>query len=154
VKDRTCSVEDCDKSGKLTRGLCGKHYYHWLKNTPRDERPPAPRFARDFWAFVAKTHEHGCWTWNGPSDRKGYGRWGREVASRHSWELANGPIGMNDAGQDYATAADLARIYRVALGTIYRWASEDGWKRTPVRPIRYHRGDAQRSYDRRKLTTP
>lgn len=47
---------------------------------------------RDFWDFVAKTHERGCWKWTGPTDRKGYGRWGKKVASRHSWELANGPI--------------------------------------------------------------
>ncbi|GGV34120.1 hypothetical protein GCM10010182_67470 [Actinomadura cremea] len=50
---------------------------------------------------------------------------------------------------DYATATDLARIYGVALGTIYRWASQDQWDRTRYRPIRYRHSDAERSYLRR-----
>lgn len=92
MAERICCVDGCGNGGKLTRGMCGNHYYHWLKDTPPDQRPPAPRFTRDFWDFVTKTHEHGCWPWTGPADKKGYGRWGGKVASRHSWELANGPI--------------------------------------------------------------
>lgn len=72
--------------------MCAKCYRYWLDHTPAAERPTAPRFARNFWDFVTKTHAQGCWKWTGPVDRKGYGRWGKEVASRHSWELANGPI--------------------------------------------------------------
>lgn len=49
----------------------------------------------------------------------------------------------------YATAADLARIYHVKTGTIYAWASFDGWRRTRTRPRRYHCGDAQASWDKR-----
>ncbi|NJP24441.1 hypothetical protein FLW53_09515 [Microbispora sp. SCL1-1] len=51
-----------------------------------------------------------------------------------------------------ATAPDLARMYGVPIGTIYRWASIDGWERTSPRhrPVRYRRGDADKSYfDRR-----
>jgi hypothetical protein len=54
---------------------------------------------------------------------------------------------------DYVTARDLARLLRVPLGTIYRWASEDGWRRTRYRPIRYHMDDAVNSKRARELTT-
>jgi transposase-like protein len=30
--------------------------------------------------------------WTGTTDPKGYGRWGKKIASRHSWETAKGPI--------------------------------------------------------------
>lgn len=49
----------------------------------------------------------------------------------------------------YLTASDLSRIYHVALGTIYSWASRDNWRRTDTWPRRYHWEDAQASYDRR-----
>lgn len=50
------------------------------------------RADRNFWDHVSKSHEHGCWTWTGPTIKKGYGRWGRVLAHRFSWSLANGPI--------------------------------------------------------------
>lgn len=53
----------------------------------------------------------------------------------------------------YVTAADLARIYGVATGTIYRWASQDRWHRTQTWPRRYSRDDAQASYGRRHSDT-
>ena len=84
---RTC---DCGRAGKLTRSMCTRCYRYWLDHTPVSQRPPAPRFARGFWDSVDKGDP--CWTWTGPSDAKGYGRWGKEVASRHSWVLAHGPI--------------------------------------------------------------
>jgi transposase-like protein len=92
MTERICSSQGCGRAGKLTRGMCAKCYRYWLDHTPLDQRGTAPRFARDFWSFVRKTHEHGCWTWTGITDLKGYGRWGRKIASRQSWELANGPI--------------------------------------------------------------
>ena len=49
----------------------------------------------------------------------------------------------------YASAADLARMYRVSPATIRSWAHRDGWRRTRYRPIRYLLADAQASYDRR-----
>jgi hypothetical protein len=56
----------------------------------------------------------------------------------------------------YGTAGYYARIYHVPLGTIYRWASTDGWRRTPAarRPVRYHPDDADRSYQRYRESDP
>jgi len=89
---RVCSVEGCDRNGKLTRGMCAKHYRHWLDHTPPDQRETAPRFRRSFWDFIDKSGE--CWIWTGPTNRQGYGWWspGRTLAHRHSWTLARGEI--------------------------------------------------------------
>lgn len=55
-------------------------------------------------------------------------------------------------GKAMTTAADLARLFRVAIGTVYCWASEDDWRRSDprVRPVRYHLEDARRSYESRR----
>lgn len=100
LKSNMCSTKGCRRGGKLTRGMCAKCYRYWLDHTPREERPAAPRFSRKFWDFVHKdgpvpAHASNlgpCWVWTGPGDRKGYGRWGKVLAHRHSWTEANGPI--------------------------------------------------------------
>lgn len=58
-----------------------------------------------------------------------------------------------DQAGEYVTARALAQMFRVPLGTIYRWASEDRWRRTRYRPIRYHIDDASESRRARSLTT-
>lgn len=73
---RACSVGECDRTAKLTRGMCSKHYRAWLDRTPADQRPPAPRFTRRFEDYIDRTGE--CWIWTGPRDRKGYGLWSGE----------------------------------------------------------------------------
>lgn len=90
--DRICSVDQCGRTGRLTRGMCARCYRHWLDRTPKEQRGTAPRFVDDFWEHVQRTHDHGCWLWTGPTDRKGYGRWRRTLAHRESWARANGPI--------------------------------------------------------------
>lgn len=49
----------------------------------------------------------------------------------------------------YLAMADLARIYGVHPRTARRWAAQDRWRRTGTRPVRYHIGDAQASYEQR-----
>jgi hypothetical protein len=70
---RACSVEGCGRDGKLTRGMCQKHYRHWLDHTKPEDRPRPPRFERSFWDYVDKSGT--CWVWNGPRNRQGYGLW-------------------------------------------------------------------------------
>ena len=50
----------------------------------------------------------------------------------------------------YLAASDLGRLYNTPVGTIYRWASEDHWRRTRTRPIRYHASDMDTSYRKRR----
>lgn len=94
VLARTCSSEGCGRIGKMTRGLCSKHYRRWLDHTPAADRPVAPRFSRTFWEFVEKTDT--CWVWVGVRNPNGYGFWSRQgqtgLAHRVSWEMAHGPI--------------------------------------------------------------
>lgn len=92
MADRTCIVAGCDRSRKLVRGMCEKHYRYWLDHTPHDQRGPAPRQARYFWDFVEKTSRTGCWTWTGKRNRAGYGLWGKKLAHRVSLAMEQGPI--------------------------------------------------------------
>lgn len=73
MENRTCCVGDCDRGGKLTRGMCAKHYRYWLDHTPPDQRGMAPRFDRRFEDYVDKSGD--CWLWTGTVNRKGYGWW-------------------------------------------------------------------------------
>lgn len=93
MTERICSVEDCGRGGKLTRGKCARCYRYWLDHTPTEERGIAPRFIDDFWDQVEKTHEYGCWLWTGKTNPKGYGCWkSRHLAHRESWKRERGPI--------------------------------------------------------------
>lgn len=90
---RTCSADNCDRDGKLTRGMCAKHYRYWLDHTPIGERGPSPRASRRFDDFVDKTGD--CWIWTGSTNRKGYGWWTghgeRGLAHRISLGRASSP---------------------------------------------------------------
>ena len=46
---------------------------------------------------------------------------------------------------------ELAKVWRIPLGTVRRWASEDRWPRTRTRPVRYDPEAAQVSYERRRV---
>jgi hypothetical protein len=90
--EKVCKMEGCDRGGKLTRGMCAKDYRYWLDHTPPDRRGLAPRAARRFDDFVDRSSGGGCWTWTGPCDRGGYGRWGKKLAHRLALAAAQGPI--------------------------------------------------------------
>ena len=70
-----CVIEDCDKPGKYTRGMCPMHYRRWRVRTPAGERrtykrrTPRERLERAKWNVV----ESGCWEWVGSRNQKGYG---------------------------------------------------------------------------------
>lgn len=46
--------------------------------------------------------------------------------------------------------ADIAKIYRVHLRTVRRWAAADNWRTMGARPKLYSLDDAQKSYERRR----
>lgn len=94
---KACTIEGCEKGGKLTRGMCNTHYTRWRKHGD-------PLFTQTYYgnpeaAFLARTEPlvwSGCIVWTGMLDAGGYAQLrvnGRMVpAHRYSWERENGPI--------------------------------------------------------------
>ena len=77
VKARTrqtqCSIQDCPRSGRITRGLCPMHYTRLIRNgDPRALRPKVDDFNQRFWNKVQKESPGGCWEWIG-AKQGGYG---------------------------------------------------------------------------------
>lgn len=56
-----------------------------------------------------------------------------------------------DKHNAWLTSAQLSELLRVPLGSVWRWASEDDWRRVDGRPKRYHLDDAQASYEARRV---
>lgn len=85
---RICTMVDCGKP-ELARGLCGKHWRDWRKQTvlpTREER---------FWAKVNKTEA--CWEWTASLHPSGYGQFmyvghRPRAAHRVAYEWLRGPI--------------------------------------------------------------
>lgn len=50
----------------------------------------------------------------------------------------------------WCTAADIAHMFRVPIGTVHRWASEDKWPRITGRPTLYDIDSASTSHRRRR----
>ena len=55
--------------------------------------------------------------------------------------------------ESWLTSSQLSALWSVPLGSVWRWAHEDTWRRLDRRPKRYHLDDAQRSFDTRRLET-
>ena len=100
--ERTCSVEGCERTGKMTRGWCLAHYARWhYSRDVQAEKPIRVRTLRIsqetveeyFWARVSKGDS--CWEWTG-ARAPAYGNLpvrGKTVsAHRFSYELHFGPI--------------------------------------------------------------
>lgn len=94
---KICSVDGCEKGGKIVRGWCHMHYTRWREHG--DPLGGNERFATPEDAFLARTEPllwSGCIIWTGALDGGGYGRLhvnGRLVkAHRWAWEREHGPI--------------------------------------------------------------
>ncbi len=97
-KRETVSCGSCGKSFLVYQHLIrvgkGKYCSRACQDKGRSDVPIESRF----WARVEKTD--GCWIWNGPHGKRGYGNLccgpigNRRIegAHRYSWELHNGPI--------------------------------------------------------------
>lgn len=94
----TCSVENCDQQGRLTRGMCSRHYQrlHLYGDVNRTWPTAEARFMRRI-----KKLANGCWEWTGSiNPANGYGRIQhggkrnpiRSLAHRFAYELLVGPI--------------------------------------------------------------
>ena len=93
----SCSVKDCERTGRLTRGMCQHHYHRlWLRGElgPLVVTSPTERFT----AALVLT-PNGCLEWTNSTDGNGYGSIyvdGKLVkAHRFAWTLTNGPIPEN-----------------------------------------------------------
>lgn len=86
-----CTVNGCDHTKKIIRGLCNMHYLRLRALGTTDLPTTAGRFAADLvWM------PNGCLEWTGTINKSGYGLisiHGKPVrAHRFAWELVNGPI--------------------------------------------------------------
>lgn len=69
-----CKVEDCDRTGRITRGMCDMHYQRWHKNGTTELQPPEPRCSVDGCKRVARfsglcRDHYGCWARTGSTER-------------------------------------------------------------------------------------
>jgi hypothetical protein len=55
------------------------------------------------------------------------------------------------AHQPWLTAVELAALWTVPVGTVWRWASLDNWERIAGNPTLYDSGAAQASHDSRRV---
>lgn len=94
--DLTCSIEGCERAGKIRRGWCRMHYARWKKH---GEVGGAARMRGDAaaaFAYKITAGSNGCIQWTGGLNPDGYGRFytaGTCVpAHRWNYEHKVGPI--------------------------------------------------------------
>lgn len=84
-----CSVGGCRKPIRA-RGWCSTHYARWQRTGEVGGHPLTLK--QRFWAKVALPDAAGCLLWVGSRDLAGYGRFGKPMAHRFSYELLVGSI--------------------------------------------------------------
>lgn len=95
---KRCKIEDCGRTGKLTRGWCSKHYGRWRTHgDPTKTLNPNLASGTPEERFWVKVDAEGdCWEWTACKNEDGYGifgtKRGNKLAHRFSWELLIGPI--------------------------------------------------------------
>lgn len=96
---RDCSMDGCDRGGKITRGMCDYHYRKWLRDNRdqvrqiRDDRPALERVM----SRTSIDPDSGCWVWQLSVQTNGYPThvYTSEGGRRgHVWayELLVGPV--------------------------------------------------------------
>ena len=90
---KICSIPQCEKHGRLTRGMCRYHYQKALRDGTIEKLPVASVEDR-FWEKVVKTDY--CWEWRQAIGKSTYGRFSvgyqQFLAHRFSYALAHGEI--------------------------------------------------------------
>lgn len=89
-----CSVEGCERTGQMRRGLCGMHYLRMWRS---EEFKILPVLSlEEQFAAGLERKPNGCLEWTGPKNSDGYGRItvnGKdEYIHRLAWTMVNGPI--------------------------------------------------------------
>lgn len=79
MAERTCSIDGCERGGKLTRGWCRKHYARWRSNgdpnvTRIALRSEAAAILDRVVAMPVDAHDSPCELWTIALDTGGYGR--------------------------------------------------------------------------------
>lgn len=92
----TCSIDGCERGGKIVRGWCSLHYGRWRKHGDPLHNM-IPRCSTPEESFAIRTERQGdCVVWIGGKTSKGYGLittgGKRQHAHRFAWEQAHGPI--------------------------------------------------------------
>ena len=93
---KTCTIENCEKSGPLVRGWCSMHYTRW-KTTGDPLKVLRVLSKNPEEALLSKTIEKdGCILWTGAKTDNGYGLIRIEDKNvrvhRYVWEKHNGKI--------------------------------------------------------------
>lgn len=94
--DLTCSIEGCERAGKMRRGWCRMHYARWSKSG--DTGPAEAIRGNPDGAFDRQVMpgDNGCLVWIGSLNPDGYGRFHVHGSCRpaHRWnyERRVGPI--------------------------------------------------------------
>ncbi len=86
MTDRTCSVNDCLRGGKLARGMCPSHYMAWRRAIGNDIGPPPSAFRPP--TLVRPCSISGCLD---PHEARG---WCRRHYQR--WQSTGDPLGVRD----------------------------------------------------------
>lgn len=98
---KICTLEGCERGGKLRRGWCSIHYGRWRDHGSVEWTPPTVE--ERFWAKVDVLGPDECWGWTASvfRDRYGYGKFNAGTsrataqavyAHRFAYELTHGPI--------------------------------------------------------------
>jgi len=94
MKTTRCSVDGCDRTDKMVRGLCGLHEKR-LRRLGTADLPVVPPVAERLAAGLVRM-PNGCLEWIGYDMGGRYGAiWSNDRyvrTHRLAWELANGPI--------------------------------------------------------------
>lgn len=93
---KICSIDGCDRSERISRGWCPKHYQMWRLHG--DANHSRPKIKSRFWAKVNKTET--CWEWTAAKFEDGYGAFQLNGQNRrahrvsYEWVVGEIPDGM------------------------------------------------------------
>jgi len=91
----TCSVDGCDRSDRLTRGMCLLHYTRWKRSgdpTKVNRYVTPDEIERGFARFAQVNQRTACWRWLGTVGGNKRPYLGGHLAYRVAYELYVGPI--------------------------------------------------------------